>query len=189
VYDRVASFLTYLFRTMGGTKSAAFAEATAGEPRPRTPVRNYVLVTHGLLMRVFCMCYLRWTVDEFERVWNPSNGEVWVLQKVDGRGIYRLEGRYCTTNGGRRGGRYVDVKYGLNQTQAMPRNMKQPNPSRRVVPGAPDAFDAPQFAHMKDVPGPGRWNRGDWESWTAEREVLARGEVATGRGWESDARR
>ena len=37
VYDRVASFLTYLFRTMGGTKSAAFAEATAGEPRPRTP--------------------------------------------------------------------------------------------------------------------------------------------------------
>ena len=31
-------------------------------------MRNYVLVTHGLLMRIFCMCYLRWTVAEFEEV-------------------------------------------------------------------------------------------------------------------------
>ena len=23
---------------------------------------NYALVTHGLLMRIFCMCYLRWTL-------------------------------------------------------------------------------------------------------------------------------
>lgn len=30
--------------------------------------QNYVLVTHGLLMRIFCMCYLRWTVTEFEQV-------------------------------------------------------------------------------------------------------------------------
>ena len=33
---------------------------------------NYALVTHGLLMRIFCMCYLRWTVPEFEQVCNAS---------------------------------------------------------------------------------------------------------------------
>ena len=30
-------------------------------------VENFVLVTHGLLMRIFCMCYFRWTVAEFEQ--------------------------------------------------------------------------------------------------------------------------
>ena len=31
-------------------------------------------------MRIFCMCYLRWTTNEFEQVWNPSNCEIWVLE-------------------------------------------------------------------------------------------------------------
>jgi hypothetical protein len=33
---------------------------------------NYVLVTHGLTMRLICMRYLRWSVEQFEEVWNPG---------------------------------------------------------------------------------------------------------------------
>jgi len=40
-------------------------------PRDR-PHRNLVLVTHGLLMRFFCMHYLGWTEHEFEQVWGHT---------------------------------------------------------------------------------------------------------------------
>ena len=88
VFDRMASFITYLFRSMA---QKGYFESP--EERERERDENYVLVTHGLLMRIFCMCYLRWTVSEFEQVWNPSNCEIWVLQKVPERGIYELTGR------------------------------------------------------------------------------------------------
>lgn len=88
VFDRMTTFITYLFRSMGakrgyfqGRQSPSAEDGELNLRRAR-PVRNYVLVTHGLLMRIFCMCYFRWTVTEFERVWNPANGEIWVLQKV-----------------------------------------------------------------------------------------------------------
>ena len=41
-----------------------FEQSPAGE----RPADNYLLITHGLLMRIFCMCYLRWTTNEFEQV-------------------------------------------------------------------------------------------------------------------------
>jgi broad specificity phosphatase PhoE len=50
----------------------------------------YVIVTHGMAMRMFCMRYLLWTVDEFEEVWNPGNCEIWVLSKDQLTGTYRL---------------------------------------------------------------------------------------------------
>ena len=64
VFDRMASFITYLFRTMG---EKGTWETPEGAKNKQT-ASNYVLVTHGLLMRIFCMCYLRWTVTEFEQV-------------------------------------------------------------------------------------------------------------------------
>ena len=90
VFDRVASFITYLFRTMGDR--GYFAESLGA--REFSPAQNYVLVTHGLLMRIFCMCYLRWTVKEFEGVWNPSNCEIWVLQRIEGRATYEVTAPY-----------------------------------------------------------------------------------------------
>ena len=33
-------------------------------------------------------------VFEFDEVWNPANGEIWVLQKVAGKGTYELAGRW-----------------------------------------------------------------------------------------------
>ena len=53
VFDRMATFITYLCRTMGG---GGYFKSHDGRPGERKPAQNYVLVTHGLLMRIFCMC-------------------------------------------------------------------------------------------------------------------------------------
>ena len=52
-------------------------------------VRNYIIVTHGLTMRLFAMRYFKWTVDEFVKVWNPDNCAKWVLE-LDERGKYNI---------------------------------------------------------------------------------------------------
>jgi len=74
VYDRVTIFLQTLHREMDAV-------------RPRNqPLENIVVVSHGLAIRLFCMRYLHWTVDEFDQVWNPHNCESWTLEKTnDGR--------------------------------------------------------------------------------------------------------
>jgi broad specificity phosphatase PhoE len=59
VYDRVGSFLETLYR--------AFS-------KPDFPP-NVLLVTHGLTMRLFCMRWFHWTVEQFETLSNPANGE------------------------------------------------------------------------------------------------------------------
>lgn len=63
VYDRVSSFLESLFRIFETARSA----------------RNVVVVTHGLTMRLFCMRWFHWSVEYFESLENPSNGEPIVL--------------------------------------------------------------------------------------------------------------
>merc|ERR1719401_2699175 len=78
VYDRIASLWSTLFRHMD---------------LPGADTQNFVLVTHGLVIRIFCMLYFRWTVMEFEQVWNPQNTEIWVLEKTP-EGRYELKGRY-----------------------------------------------------------------------------------------------
>ena len=134
----MAAFITYLFRTMGRT--GYFED---GDDPRSAPAQNYVLVTHGLLMRIFCMCYFGWTVREFEQIWNPSNGEIWVLQKVEGMGTYELQGRYKASRTTE--GRFIDVKYGVDRSQRMPAHMKRPLPSRLVSPGAAGALDGEEL--------------------------------------------
>jgi len=86
-------------------------------------------------------------------VWNPSNCEVWVLQKIEGKGTYELSGRWrCSPYGGS----FVNVKFGENKTEPMYEHMKRPLISRAVTPGAPDALQSVQMAHMRDLPGPVR---------------------------------
>ena len=112
------------------------------------------------------MCYLRWTILEFDEVWNPANGEIWVLQKVAGKGTYELAGRWRASRHDENAGRFVDVKYGRDHSERMPPHMKRPLLSRLVTPGG--ALDGAELAHLRDLPGPERWARGDWESWTPE---------------------
>jgi len=70
VYDRVGAFLETLYRAF---------------EKPDFPP-NVLIVTHGLTMRLFCMRWFHWTVEEFETLSNPSNGETrMLLQGRDGR--------------------------------------------------------------------------------------------------------
>jgi broad specificity phosphatase PhoE len=74
VYDRVSTFLESMHRNF----------ATPAAPR------NVVIVTHGLTVRLFCMRWFHWSVDYFESLENPANGQLVVLQRQpDFR--YRLE--------------------------------------------------------------------------------------------------
>ena len=59
VYDRVGAFFETLHRNF---------------ERPDYPP-NVLLVTHGLMMRLFCMRWFHWSVEEFEALSNPDNGE------------------------------------------------------------------------------------------------------------------
>lgn len=67
VYDRVSSFLESLFRYFESTDAP----------------RNVVVVTHGLTMRLFCMRWFHWSVDYFESLENPGNGELVVLERQE----------------------------------------------------------------------------------------------------------
>jgi len=74
VYDRVGAFLETLYRAFDA---------------PDFPP-NVLLVTHGLTMRLFCMRWFHWTVDEFECLSNPGNAETRMLM-IGPSGRYRLD--------------------------------------------------------------------------------------------------
>lgn len=136
VYDRVAEFWSTLYRFMDQPSR------WAGDAH----IENFVVVTHGLLLRIFCMCYFRWTVREFDQVWNPTNADTWVLEKMPS-GRYQLRGRLgdnCS---------FETIRFGPGQGQPLYEHMKQPLPSRKVVIGSPNALDADMLAHLR-VPGP-----------------------------------
>eukprot|EP00752_Nemacystus_decipiens_P003312 g3065.t1 len=75
VYDRATAFWESVFRSMDHSAGTRF--------------QNYVIVTHGLMMRLILMRYFQWKVEFFERVWNPGNCETWVMER-DERGSYRI---------------------------------------------------------------------------------------------------
>lgn len=50
---------------------------------------DYVIVTHGLLMRCFLARYFKWSIKKFESIWNPSNCEIWILEKKGKDGLYQ----------------------------------------------------------------------------------------------------
>lgn len=78
VHNRAADFLSTLFRQMDLSDK-------------RAP--HYMILAHGLFIRLFCMRYLGWTVGQFEQVWNPANCEIWQLDRqADGR--YYLAAAY-----------------------------------------------------------------------------------------------
>ncbi|CAK0861446.1 unnamed protein product [Prorocentrum cordatum] len=128
VYDRVAEFWSTLHRVMSRPDCA----------------QNLVVVTHGLLMRIFCMCYFRWTVLEFERVWNPSNCEVWILERTSA-GRYRLAGRLGS------GGALLPIRFGADQSESEPlwEHMREPLASRSVAPGTGQELEDERLRHLR----------------------------------------
>jgi len=150
VFDRMSSFITYLFRTMDPMDIMERQRVDNARPAD-----NYILVTHGLLMRIFCMCYFRWTVAEFEKVWNPSNCEIWVLTR--NKSTYELAGRWRATP---KGGTFLQIKFGINKTEPLYEHMKRPLVSRLLTPGSPDALDGDELDFLRDLPGPSQETSG-----------------------------
>mmetsp|Transcript_5328 Transcript_5328/g.12645 ORF Transcript_5328/g.12645 Transcript_5328/m.12645 type:complete len:779 (-) Transcript_5328:15-2351(-) len=75
VYDRVSTFLDSLWRSFETNKS-----------------QNYVLVTHGIVLRVLMARYFRYTITQLNTLANPRNCEMVVLGH-EGNGRLDLEGR------------------------------------------------------------------------------------------------
>ena len=70
VYDRISTFLETLHRDF---EKSNFPD-------------NALIVTHGMTLRVFLMRWFHWTVEYFERVRNPENAEVVIMELgEDGR--------------------------------------------------------------------------------------------------------
>ena len=67
------------------------------------------------------------------QVWNPTNGEIWVLEK-EPSGEYEFAGRWRATP---YGGAFVDVKFGADKKQPLLDHMKVPLDARAVTPGSP----------------------------------------------------
>ncbi len=65
VYDRVSNFLDTLHRDFEKTN---FPE-------------NVLIVSHGLTMRLFLMRWFHWSVEEFERLHNPKNCQIIIMEK------------------------------------------------------------------------------------------------------------
>jgi broad specificity phosphatase PhoE len=76
VFDRVSTFLDSLWRSFDVNDC-----------------KNYVLVTHGISIRVILTRYFRYTIDQFHLMANPRNCEI-VTLRHDGRGKLVLSGRY-----------------------------------------------------------------------------------------------
>ncbi len=74
VYDRVSTFLESLHRDF---REDEFPDAA-------------LIVTHGLTMRLFLMRWFHWTVEQFEALENPHNGELVVLTR-GAQGWYTLD--------------------------------------------------------------------------------------------------
>merc|ERR1712129_434697 len=64
VYERVSTFLDSLWRSFRSQEAD-----------------NYVLITHGIAIRVFLTRYFKYTVDQFHTLKNPTNCESFVLTK------------------------------------------------------------------------------------------------------------
>lgn len=75
VFDRVSTFLDSLWRS--------FASGRA---------QNYVIVSHGISVRVFLTRYFRYSIDQFHMLANPKNCEMITLAH-DGLGRLKLDGR------------------------------------------------------------------------------------------------
>jgi broad specificity phosphatase PhoE len=74
VYDRISDFMSTLHRDF---------------EKPDFP-NNAILVTHGMTMRIFLMRWYKWTIEEFESLRNPRNGEVVELYLDRNTGKYNI---------------------------------------------------------------------------------------------------
>jgi broad specificity phosphatase PhoE len=71
VYDRASLFLTSLYREIDALSIS----------KQKSQNDTIIIVTHGLFIRLFLMRYFKWTVEEFDKIENPGNCEIILLEK------------------------------------------------------------------------------------------------------------
>jgi len=76
VYDRASQFLDVLYREMDSNKKAESDVV--------------VIVTHSLFMKFFLMRYFFWEIEKFEKTKIAGNCDMWILEKIEGTGNYKL---------------------------------------------------------------------------------------------------
>jgi len=67
VYDRLSTFMDTLWRDF---------------EKPDFP-RVCIIVSHGLTMRLFLMRWFHWSVEVYEGLANPLNGDIWRISRGD----------------------------------------------------------------------------------------------------------
>ena len=77
-------------------------------------------------------------------MWNPSNCEIWVLEKCEDKAVYELAGRWRASP---YRGKFVEIKFGKDKNSPLFKHMKRPLVSRLVTPGAPDALVRARARH------------------------------------------
>ena len=85
VYDRVGSFVGTLKRSEHRVRPRR-----PDDGETRVPAAAVVLVSHGLSIRLFLMRYLKWSVKQFDAVWNPDNCDIWVMERRSEDGAFVL---------------------------------------------------------------------------------------------------
>ena len=89
VYDRSSEFMDSMFREIDSNSTTTSMKSKKYE--------NIVLVTHGLTIRLFLMRFYKLSVDQFERMRNPKNTEIIVLEKSDA-GKYEIKSDFLQLN-------------------------------------------------------------------------------------------
>eukprot|EP00160_Parvularia_atlantis_P002166 Unigene11759_Nuclearia_a/m.35843 Unigene11759_Nuclearia_a/g.35843 ORF Unigene11759_Nuclearia_a/g.35843 Unigene11759_Nuclearia_a/m.35843 type:complete len:137 (+) Unigene11759_Nuclearia_a:517-927(+) len=78
VFDRVTGFLESLFRHISHRDSHHVDN-------------NIVIVSHGLLMRLFLMRFYWFSVEQFEAIWNFRNCEIVIMERDNVTGKFVLK--------------------------------------------------------------------------------------------------
>ena len=85
VYDRMTLFEDHLVRDINAGR---FSGDT-----------NIVIVTHGLTLRIFLMRWFHWTVHQMLTVYNPTNAEPLVMERLPRGDLLGYEPRLMHTKG------------------------------------------------------------------------------------------
>ena len=90
VYNRVSGFIGTITRDVQNIWDELHPDDHGARINTDENI-TICIVTHGLTLRLFLMRWFQYTVHEFERSYNPENGQVVVLQNKCDRGRFNLD--------------------------------------------------------------------------------------------------
>ena len=124
--DRAASFIESFFRER---QISSFPDDV-----------NAVIVTHGLLIRLFIFRWFHLTVEMFEQLKNPDNCAIVMLERYVQRGTGKRRMRLCTVS---------------HRMLNIPKDLNLDSRYRQVTPQPTSSEPTPLYVlHGKETPKP-----------------------------------